>query len=58
MAEDKERTTVHRNLLTQEQEELLDLYLQKLDKFYDEQKNSVKVQVEIETAHLKKVLGK
>lgn len=46
------------DLLTQEQQELLDLYLEKLDSYFEQLKASEKVQVEIETAHLKKILGK
>lgn len=47
-----------KHLLTQEQEAVLDLYLQKLDGFYEDLKASDAVQVEIETQHLKKILSK
>ncbi len=46
------------SLLNQEQEDLLDLYLQHLDLFYEGLKESDVVQVEIETLHLKKILTK
>ncbi|MFB9864274.1 hypothetical protein [Rufibacter immobilis] len=44
-------------ILTQEQDALLDLYLQNLDNFFENQKNAEKIQVEIETQHLKKILS-
>jgi hypothetical protein len=44
--------------LTTEQQELLDLYLQKLDTVYEGLQLSEKLQVEIETEHLKKILSK
>ncbi|GGK79329.1 hypothetical protein ACD591_08530 [Rufibacter glacialis] len=43
-------------VLTQEQDSLLDLYLNNLDNFFENQKNAEKIQVEIETLHLKKIL--
>ncbi|WP_210465330.1 hypothetical protein [Rufibacter roseolus] len=43
-------------VLTQEQDALLDLYLNNLDNFFENQKNAEKIQVEIETLHLKKIL--
>ncbi len=46
-----------KNILTQEQEALLDLYLQNLDNFFQNQKDAAKIQVEIETLHLKKILS-
>lgn len=45
-----------REVLTQEQEALLDLYLDKLDNLFEHMKAAEKVQVEIETLHLKKIL--
>ncbi|WP_205502470.1 hypothetical protein [Rufibacter psychrotolerans] len=44
-------------ILTQEQDALLDLYLQNLDNFFENQKAAEKIQVEIETMHLKKLLS-
>ena len=44
------------NLLTAEQEELLDKYLQNLDSLFENMKTSEKIQVEIETLHLKRIL--
>jgi hypothetical protein len=57
MASERERHTTPDNPLTREQEELLNLYIQKLDSCYEQIKNSEKVQVEIETMHLKKILS-
>lgn len=45
------------SILTQEQEELLDKYLQSLDNYVENLKNSEKIQVEIETLHLKRILA-
>jgi len=45
-------------LLTREQEAILDLYIEKLDNMFMELKAADAVQVEIETEHLKKILGK
>ncbi|MCX2740720.1 hypothetical protein [Pontibacter anaerobius] len=56
MAADKELKNTGNHFLTQEQEALLDLYLQRLDTIFEEMKASEKVQVEIETQHLKKIL--
>ncbi|WP_192821025.1 hypothetical protein [Rufibacter sp. LB8] len=42
--------------LTKDQEALLDLYLQNLDSFLENLKDAEKIQVEIETLHLKKIL--
>jgi len=44
-------------VLTQEQDALLDQYLHNLDAFFENQKNAQKIQVEIETLHLKKILS-
>lgn len=57
MAE-KDKSPTPGNPLTAEQQELLYLYLEKLDMYFEQLKASEKVQVEIETAHLKKILGK
>lgn len=46
------------NGLTENQEELLDAYLQKLDHVYEQLKENERLQVEIETEHLKKILSK
>jgi hypothetical protein len=45
-------------ILTVEQEALLDQYLHHLDGYLEELKSSEKVQVEIETQHLKRILSK
>ncbi|WP_169788139.1 hypothetical protein [Rufibacter tibetensis] len=44
-------------ILTQEQDALLDLYLNNLDNFFENQKKAEKLKVEIETLHLKKILS-
>ncbi len=46
------------NLLTQEQEALLDLYINSLDNFMEAIRESEKLQVKIETLHLKRILTK
>ncbi|WP_266205163.1 hypothetical protein [Pontibacter kalidii] len=56
MAAGKEQKQAPERLLTQEQEALLALYLQKLDSYFEELKASDAIQVEIETQHLKKIL--
>jgi hypothetical protein len=43
-------------LLTPEQEAILDRYLQHLDQVLEDIKESDKIQVEIETLHLKRIL--
>jgi len=45
------------NVLTPEQDVILDLYRQKLDDFFENLKESEKIQVEIETLHLKRILA-
>jgi hypothetical protein len=45
-------------VLTPEQEEVLDLYIENLDNFFEEIKHAEKTQVEIETMHLKRLLSK
>lgn len=46
------------SILTPEQEAILDMYLQHLDLYFEELKESEKIQVEIETQHLKRILSK
>lgn len=58
MAAGKEKKHTSEKPLTQEQEELLELYLQRLDFYLEELKAADAVQVEIETQHLKKILHK
>lgn len=58
MAEKNGQPPVPKNILDQEQEHILDLYIQSLDSYLDELKAFEKVQVEIETQHLKKILTK
>lgn len=56
MADKKELQKTSQSILTGEQEALLDLYIQSLDSFREELRASEKIQVEIETQHLKKIL--
>ncbi len=58
MAGNKEVKKNSLAVLTPGQEEVLDLYLQNLDDFYATIKEAEKVQVEIETLHLKRILTK
>ena len=58
MKEEEQANSAAAELLTQEQEEVLDLYIQQLDEFYGAIKESEKRQVEIETLHLKRILTK
>ncbi|WP_299821512.1 hypothetical protein [uncultured Pontibacter sp.] len=58
MAEEKNTNATPANILTQEQDELLDLYIQKLDSFFEELKQAEKTEVAIETQHLKRILSK
>jgi hypothetical protein len=59
MADGKEQTNTPGNhiVLTAEQAALLSLYIQNLDDFFERAKASEKLQVEIETLHLKKILS-
>ncbi|QNF33717.1 hypothetical protein HUW51_13670 [Adhaeribacter swui] len=52
-AEEKENS-----VLTEEQDLILDMYIQKLDAYFESLKESEKIQVEIETLHLKRILTK
>jgi hypothetical protein len=45
------------SVLSAEQEAILELYLESLDNFFEEVKQSEKTQVEIETLHLKRILS-
>jgi len=53
---DKEYSPVR--ILTPEQDALLDLYIKKLDDYFEELKAAENIQVEIETLHLKRILTK
>ena len=57
MAHDKDQQKTSNSVLTEEQEEILDLYIQNLDSYYEELQASDAIQVEIETQHLKKILS-
>jgi hypothetical protein len=57
MAETASTTeTTADSFLTADQEAVLDKYLQQLDIFLEKSKESERVQVEIETLHLKRIL--
>jgi hypothetical protein len=45
------------SILSEEQEAILDLYIESLDNFFEEVKQSELTQVEIETLHLKRLLA-
>ena len=55
---DEQKEINQNSILTAEQDAILDMYLKSLDNFWEEIKNSEKVQVEIETQHLKRILSK
>ncbi|MCC9166981.1 hypothetical protein [Pontibacter harenae] len=54
----KKEVVKQQHILTPDQDELLDLYIKNLDNFFEEIKESEKVEVEIETLHLKRMLTK
>lgn len=58
MPEDKRKHTPDKSILTKEQDALLDMYLKNLDDIFEGIKATEKVQVEIETLHLKRILSK
>ncbi len=57
MPDDKKQPQPN-SILTKEQEAILDLYVIRLDEIFEELKAADKIQVEIETRHLKKILTK
>jgi hypothetical protein len=58
MNTEKSNVTPPDSILTTEQEAILDLYIQSLDNYFEQIKQSEKTQVEIETMHLKRILSK
>ena len=56
MEADKQNGQALKSILSQEQDELLDLYLQRLDAFMEELKQSENTEITIETMHLKRIL--
>lgn len=58
ISKEKEGRGQKERVLSSEQEEILDLYLKRLDDFYSRIKETEKVQAEIETLHLKRILTK
>ncbi|AHM58665.1 hypothetical protein D770_01955 [Flammeovirgaceae bacterium 311] len=58
MAENLKKQDKPESILTQEQDAILDMYLKNLDNFFESIKQTEKVQVEIETLHLKRILSK
>ena len=53
----KSELKVTERILTPEQEDLLNLYIQKLDSYFEELKQTEKTEVAIETMHLKRILS-
>ncbi len=58
MGNDRNAPHTPQKVLTQEQEELLEVYITKLDNYFEELRQAEKTQVAIETQHLKRVLSK
>ncbi len=58
MADSNKRKESGAKVLSREQEVLLETYLESLDDFYSSLQESEKVQAEIETLHLKRILTK
>jgi hypothetical protein len=54
----KEEVITQHRILSNEQEAVLDLYIQHIDNIFEEMKLSEKLQVEIETQHLKRILSR
>lgn len=54
----KEEATNPHRILSSDQEAVLDLYIQHIDNIFEEMKLSEKLQVEIETQHLKRILSR
>jgi hypothetical protein len=54
----KEEVITQHRILSSEQEAVLDLYIQHIDNIFEEMKLSEKLQVEIETQHLKRILSR
>jgi hypothetical protein len=57
MAPEQPNESAKAGILTHEQDALLDLYLSHLDMYFENLKTSEKIQVEIETLHLKRILS-
>jgi hypothetical protein len=57
MPADNNNNRLPDSILSAEQEAILDLYIENLDNFFEEIKQSEKTQVEIETLHLKRILS-
>ncbi|MHC2993335.1 hypothetical protein OB13_17770 [Pontibacter sp. HJ8] len=55
---DKKEDTTQPSILTQEQDAVLDLYITHIDGIFEEMQLAEKLQVEIETMHLKRILSK
>ncbi|MHA6247944.1 hypothetical protein ACXYMU_08425 [Pontibacter sp. CAU 1760] len=56
MPEKKSQQPNAAQFLTSEQEEVLAVYIQSLDLYFEELKAAEKLQVEIETQHLRRIL--
>lgn len=58
MPDDKQNNVSSSSILTQEQDAILDMYINRLDEFFEHIKKAEKIEVEIETLHLKRILTK
>lgn len=58
MGQDQKTAVPQHNILTAEQDAILDMYLDRLDDYFKNIKEQEKMQVEIETLHLKRLLTK
>lgn len=58
MGEEKKGPEASPSILTTEQDAILDMYLDRLDDYFKNIKEREKMQVEIETLHLKRLLTK
>ena len=52
-----DEVNTQQRILSDEQEAVLDLYIRHIDNIFEEMKLSEKLQVEIETQHLKRILS-
>lgn len=56
MHEDKKASVQPESILTQEQDAILDMYLENLDNVIENIRKAEKIEVDIETLHLKRIL--
>lgn len=59
MREENNNTNMpYNSILTEEQDQILDMYIQRMDEYFESIKASEKMEVDIETLHLKRILAK